>query len=318
MPRFDSPACFAALLGDEQHGRWLLAPAGDADGDPPLPRGHARARDRVRDRRRALCVIDFMPPRQGAPTVIRIVEGRSGDVRCRLELLVRFDYGSIVPWVRRTDGRSSVHRRSRRAACCARRASRGQGPDHGATSRSEGERRLVLLTWIPSYERRPPPLDAARALEDRRSGGVTGWPPGAAEEMARRRPSLAHHAEGAHVRADRRHRRGTDHVAARADRRAPQLGLPVLLVARRHLHAARAARAGFVHEADAWNSWLPRAVAGSPDKCRSCTASRAIAASPRATSTGCRATRARRPFASATPPASSSSSTSTARPSTCC
>ena len=105
LPRFDSGACFAALLGNAQHGRWLVT-AGDRSAatsrryrpdtliletDFTTSRGAAR-------------VIDFMTIRSGEPDVIRIVEGISGEIDMQMELIIRFDYGSIVPWVRTIDG----------------------------------------------------------------------------------------------------------------------------------------------------------------------------------------------------------------------
>ncbi len=105
LPRFDSGACFAALLGTEQHGRWLIAPEAEVR--------------RVRRRYRpgtlvleteyetddgAVTLIDCMPPRTEEPDLVRVVVGKRGRVRMRMQLVIRFDYGSIVPWVRRTDG----------------------------------------------------------------------------------------------------------------------------------------------------------------------------------------------------------------------
>lgn len=104
FPRFDSPACFAALLGDEENGRWRIAPlSGWASGS-------ASTRRRYRGDTLVLetewetpdgtaRVIDFMPPRDEQPDVVRIVEGLSGEVPMSSELRLRFDYGHIVPWV---------------------------------------------------------------------------------------------------------------------------------------------------------------------------------------------------------------------------
>src|SRR5215210_5067852 len=105
FPRFDSAACFAALLGTPDNGRWLLAPidAGQChsrryrrdtlvlESDWQTDTGHAR-------------VIDFMPPRETKPDIVRIVEGLEGEVRMRSEIAIRFDYGSVIPWVRRARG----------------------------------------------------------------------------------------------------------------------------------------------------------------------------------------------------------------------
>ena len=103
-PRFDSTACFAALLGSRDNGRWLIGAA-----DPK-----ARMRRRYRDRTLILeteietadgaaTVVDFMPPRGQASNVVRLVRGRRGHVAMRTELIIRFDYGLLVPWVTRLD-----------------------------------------------------------------------------------------------------------------------------------------------------------------------------------------------------------------------
>src|SRR5262249_20671607 len=105
FPRFDSAACFAALLGEPKHGRWLLAPAIEArratrryrPGTLILESIYETAEGTVR-------AIDFMPPRPVAPAILRIVEGLDGHVPMRSELVVRFDFGRIVPWVKRLDG----------------------------------------------------------------------------------------------------------------------------------------------------------------------------------------------------------------------
>ncbi len=104
FPRFDSGACFAALLGGQEHGRWLLAPAGGVrrvsrryrPGSLVLETDFETEDGTVR-------IVDCMPPRQKHPNLVRIVEGRRGRVRVRSELVLRFDYGSVVPWVHRTD-----------------------------------------------------------------------------------------------------------------------------------------------------------------------------------------------------------------------
>lgn len=103
LPRFDSPACFAALLGTADHGRWLLAPAHAPrevrrhyhDGTLVLETEFETAQGRV-------AVVDCMPPRSEVPDVLRVVHGRSGRVPMRMDLCIRFAYGSLIPWVRRT------------------------------------------------------------------------------------------------------------------------------------------------------------------------------------------------------------------------
>jgi len=105
LPRFDSPACFAALLGTPENGRWLLAPAGEVLGVRRRYRGDTLVLETEFETASGrAAVIDFMPPRTEAVDLIRIVEGRSGQVPMRFDFVVRFDYGSIVPWVRHVEG----------------------------------------------------------------------------------------------------------------------------------------------------------------------------------------------------------------------
>src|SRR5665213_1824003 len=104
VPRFDSGACFAALLGTPDNGRWLIGPRGEIratrrkyrDGTLILETEYETAEGTA-------VVIDCMPLHSGTPTVVRIVEGRRGRTPMRLELMIRCDYGSVVPWVQRLD-----------------------------------------------------------------------------------------------------------------------------------------------------------------------------------------------------------------------
>ena len=103
-PRFDSPACFAALLGRPEHGRWTLHPADDAAAISRTYRDHSLILEtRFDTAGGAATLIDFMPPRGHNSDVVRLVRGDSGRVRMTMELVLRFDYGSIVPWVSRLD-----------------------------------------------------------------------------------------------------------------------------------------------------------------------------------------------------------------------
>ncbi|MGI8756486.1 MAG: trehalase-like domain-containing protein, partial [Acidimicrobiales bacterium] len=106
FPRIDSPACFAALLGDEDNGRWIIAPAGD---DYRVERqyrpGTLVLETRFRTADGEVEIVDCMPRRDdGRLDIVRLVRGIRGRVLMRMHLTVRMDYGSIVPWVRRTDG----------------------------------------------------------------------------------------------------------------------------------------------------------------------------------------------------------------------
>src|SRR3954454_18873046 len=167
LPRFDSASCFAALLGDERHGRWLLAPAGEVRADTRRYRpGTLVLETQFEVAEGAVRVIDFMPRRGGGPPrLMRIVEGLRGRVPMRMELSLRPDYGTIVPWVElASDGATAT-----------------AGPDafrlstplplrveNGTVSAPfvavEGARERLTLTWHLSYEETPPIEDADSAL----------------------------------------------------------------------------------------------------------------------------------------------------------
>lgn len=101
LPRFDSPACFNSLLDSPDAGRWLLAPEG---GGPCTRRGYRDGtlvlETEWETPEGTVRVIDFMPPRDSVADIVRIVVGVSGTVRMHSELVLRFDYGHIIPWVR--------------------------------------------------------------------------------------------------------------------------------------------------------------------------------------------------------------------------
>ncbi|SCK21236.1 Glucoamylase (glucan-1,4-alpha-glucosidase), GH15 family [Streptomyces sp. LamerLS-316] len=112
LPRFDSHAIFAGLLGTEENGFWRLGPARPEGAEPPAAdrrryRGDSLILESEWDTARGTVrVTDFMPPRDGAPQLIRIVEGVSGRVPMRSELRMRFSYGRVTPWVHKVDGRT--------------------------------------------------------------------------------------------------------------------------------------------------------------------------------------------------------------------
>src|SRR6266487_2982340 len=102
FPRFDSPACFASLLGDKKNGHWRFFP------EEKIEKTRRQYRDEtlileteIETKSGAVRLIDFMPPRGENPDIIRIVEGLRGEMRMQMELIIRFDYGQIVPWVRK-------------------------------------------------------------------------------------------------------------------------------------------------------------------------------------------------------------------------
>jgi GH15 family glucan-1,4-alpha-glucosidase len=169
FPRFDSGSCFAALLGSRDHGRWLIAPD---SGGPATDRRYRKdtlvlesdwetSTGRVR-------VIDFMPPRGKRPDIVRIVEGLEGSVKMRTELIMRFDYGSIVPWVRRLEDETLIAIGGPDAL--ALRTPIDLEPE-GLTHTAEftvraGDRVPFVLTWFPSAQRAPTPVEPERALAE--------------------------------------------------------------------------------------------------------------------------------------------------------
>ena len=166
FPRFDSPACFAALLGTPEHGRWLLAPAEPVTAIRRQYRGDtAILETEFTTPTGVVVVIDFMPVRSGRPDVVRIVVGRRGQVRMRMDLVIRFDYGSIVPWVRRVPGGLSAVGGPDSLLLQTPAALRGE---HFHTMSDfvvrAGERVPFDLTWFPSHEAPSRDLDPGQAL----------------------------------------------------------------------------------------------------------------------------------------------------------
>lgn len=168
LPRFDSGACFAALLGTVDHGRWLVAPVATPrrttrryrPGTLILETTFETTDGEVR-------VIDFMPPRGRTPDVVRIVEGVRGRVPMRMELLVRFDYGASVPWVRQVDGTLTA------IAGPDALYLRGDIDTHGEDlstiaefALGAGQSAAMVLAWGPSYEPPPTAIDAHDAARD--------------------------------------------------------------------------------------------------------------------------------------------------------
>ena len=103
-PRFDSPACFAALLGGPEHGRWVIEAADERVRVTRQYRGNTLILEtRIEAPEGVVLLIDFMPPRGRNSDIVRMVRGERGCVRMRMELVLRFDYGRSVPWVTRMD-----------------------------------------------------------------------------------------------------------------------------------------------------------------------------------------------------------------------
>jgi GH15 family glucan-1,4-alpha-glucosidase len=269
FPRFDSGACFAALLGDERNGRWLLAP------DCRIDRVERRYRERTlvheldfHTEHGVVRVCDFMPPRGTDPDVVRIVEGIEGRVPMRMELVIRFDYGLVVPWVRRLDDDTRVAIAGPDALAFRTAVPvRGENLSTVAEFAVEaGERQSFVLTWFPSHHDPPRAITPEHALADtcgfwREWLHTCGYAGRYAEPVFRSLMTLKAMTYGP-----------TGGLVA-----APTTSLPEHLGGVRNwdyrycwLRDASFALVallenGFVDEADAWRSWLLRAVAGDPD-----------------------------------------------------
>lgn len=166
VPRFDSGACFAALLGDAGHGRWLIAPAGTVLNVHRQYRTGTLILETVFETPEGVvCVIDCMPLSDERLDVLRIVEGRSGRVRMHMELLIRFDYGSVVPWVRKSDGVLLATAGPDTLELHSDVAVRGDGPKTVAEFWiGEGERRSFRLNYRPSHDATMPVVVPEQAL----------------------------------------------------------------------------------------------------------------------------------------------------------
>ncbi len=166
-PRFDAPACFAALVGTSDHGRWLLAPRGTV----------RRVQRRYRDQTLVLetdfhtasgtvRVVDCMPPWEDRTDIVRIVEGLRGRVSMRMELVIRGGYGAIVPWVRRVDGALLATAGPESLELRSGVPVRGKGFTTVASFTVErGERVAFVLTHFASHLPRPLPIDPDAAVD---------------------------------------------------------------------------------------------------------------------------------------------------------
>ena len=267
-PRFDSAACFAALLGSRDNGRWLISAA-----DPK-----ARIRRRYRDRTLILetaietaegtaTVIDFMPPRQDASEIVRLVCGRRGRVAMRTELIIRFDYGLLVPWVTRLDDESL-----RAIAGPDMVVLRTPVPLRGVDFRTVGEFTISAGETVPfvlsyglSHLPAPEPIDPAKALV----ATEAFWSDWIGEAQSAGEWSEAVNRSLITLKA-------LSYGPSGAIAAAPTTSLPEQLGGTRNwdyrycwlrdatFTLVTLMNAGYYDDARAWREWLLRAVAGDP------------------------------------------------------
>ena len=168
FPRVDSGACFASLLGDSRHGRWQLHPVGRVAQTHRRYRADTLILETDFDTADgAVRLIDFMPLRDRNPDVVRIVEGLRGQVRIHMQLVVRFDYGSIIPWVRTVDGVLRAVGGPDALYLQTPVEMRGEGLTTVADFVvAEGERVPFVLTWNSSHLPAVEPADPERELRE--------------------------------------------------------------------------------------------------------------------------------------------------------
>jgi GH15 family glucan-1,4-alpha-glucosidase len=279
-PRFDSGACFAALLGTPEHGRWLV------EAISPQPRIERRYRSntlvletRIETDDGAVTVIDFMPPRsspaegQGADgnnsDIVRIVRGERGRVRLRMELVLRFDYGRIVPWVTRlADGRMSAVAGPDMVLLDTPAAIRGKDLTTVAEFEvAAGDMLPLVLTYGPSHSPPPSPIDAVAAL-DSTAAFWTTW--------AARNQSHGEWSEA--VTRSLITLKALTYLPTGGIVAAPTTSLPEWIGGPRNwdyrfcwlrdatLTLLALMNAGYYDEARAWRDWLLRAAAGAPSQ----------------------------------------------------
>ena len=172
LPRFDSGACFSAILGTPADGRWLLAPAGEVTGRRHAYRGDTMVLETTFDTSEGqVRVVDAMPiPRERddrAAGVVRLVEGVHGRVRMRSDLVPRFDYGSVHPWIHRLDGRTVAAGGPDAVVVTG---PVEHEPDHedrlvATFTVGAGDRVAFHLAWFPAADPCPQPLEAAAEID---------------------------------------------------------------------------------------------------------------------------------------------------------
>jgi GH15 family glucan-1,4-alpha-glucosidase len=269
LPRFDSGACFAALLGTPENGRWLVAPAGEV----------LRVKRRYRPDTLVLettietptgsvNLTDFMPPRGADARVVRIVAATAGEVAMHMELIARFDYGSIVPWVSDADGCwraiAGPDALVLHTPCMTR--SQGASTVADFTLRA-GETMAFVLGWHASHDPDPEPLDPARAAHDTEQWWL---------DWARRCIYEGPWREAVHrslITLKALTYAPTGGIVA-----APTTSLPECIGGPRNwdyrfcwvrdaaFTLYTLMMSGYTEEACAWRGWLARAVAGTPSQ----------------------------------------------------
>ncbi len=268
-PRFDSPACFAALLGGRNHGRWLIAPRGAVHTIRRAYRGFSLVLETIfATDEGEVAVIDFMPPNGASSSVIRLVAGRAGRVSMRLDLTLRFDYGTTIPWVTRLADGNGIRAIAGPDMVVLRTPVTLLGQNLTTIAEFEiaaGETIPFMLTHSPSHLPPEPPHDPLKALAETERFWAD-WSSRCLCDSRYREPVLR-----SLITLKALIYAPTGGIVA-----APTTSLPEQWGGSRNwdyrycwlrdatltLDAMMAA--GYYEEAEAWRNWLHRAIAGSP------------------------------------------------------
>ena len=268
-PRFDSPACFAALLGGPEHGRWRIAPSGEVSSSSRAYRPDTLVLEtQFETAEGTVSVVDFMPIRAAQCDLVRLVIGRRGRVPMEMELVLRFDYGSAIPWVTRLPEGRGVRLIAGPDLVALRTTVPLHGEDLKTIARfevGEGEVVSFVLAHQASHLGLPREIDPMKALRDTEAYWkdwsdrctIEGEWRGAVRRSLMTLKALTYAPTGGVVAA-------------------PTTSLPEQAGGMRNwdyrfcwlrdatLTLLALMNAGYYEEADRWREWLVRAVAGSP------------------------------------------------------
>jgi GH15 family glucan-1,4-alpha-glucosidase len=270
VPRFDSGSCFAALLGDERHGRWLLAPEGEVLSSTRRYRGDSLILETdVVTAGGSVRLTDFMPLRHFHPRVVRTVRGLEGVVPMRTELVLRFEYGTDIPWVRSTD--RGIHAIAGPDAVCVDTTVELRGRDRhteGTFTVAAGEEVSFVLSWHASHADLPSVLDPASSLADT----VAFWEEWC-EGIEQVHGEWEPHARRSLMTLKALTYGPTGGILAAATTSLPEAMGGVRNWDYRYCWVRDATltldaliEAGCREEAAAWSAWLTRAAAGAPEQ----------------------------------------------------
>jgi GH15 family glucan-1,4-alpha-glucosidase len=269
VPRFDSSSCFGALLGDESNGRWIISPLSPVKSVRRAYRPRTMILEtEMTTEEGVVSLVDVMLPRDGFTELVRLVVGREGRVPMRTQIIVRGEYGSVTPWVRRMDGRLTAVMGPDALCFDSPVDLRGEAMTTvGEWSVGRGDQTPFVMLWHPSHVPLPAPIDAVAEIA-RADAWWRAWASGlsardGADEAVQRSlltlKTMIYSPTGGIVAS-------------------PTTSLPEKLGGSRNwdyrycwlrdatFSLLALVRAGYTTEAVAWRDWLLRAAAGDPSK----------------------------------------------------